>query len=101
MYPLLRKLKADGLVTTYLQEASGGPPRKYYKLTQLGEGAGSRPVRERKYISGCQCGILVLSAKIMRAADCNSFVGKPSGFSDSQSSPAGSFPGRAAFFIFI
>ena len=37
MYPLLRKLKADGLVTTYLQEASGGPPRKYYKLTQLGE----------------------------------------------------------------
>ena len=37
MYLLLRKLKADGLVTTYLQEASGGPPRKYYKLTQLGE----------------------------------------------------------------
>ena len=37
MYPLLRKLKADGLVTTYLQEESGGPPRKYYKLTQLGE----------------------------------------------------------------
>ena len=37
VYPLLRKLKADGLVTTYLQEASGGPPRKYYKLTQLGE----------------------------------------------------------------
>ena len=34
---LLRKLKADGLVTTYLQEESGGPPRKYYKLTQLGE----------------------------------------------------------------
>ena len=37
VYPLLRKLKADGLVTTYLQEESGGPPRKYYKLTQLGE----------------------------------------------------------------
>ena len=36
VYPLLRKLKADGLVTTYLQEESGGPPRKYYKLTQLG-----------------------------------------------------------------
>lgn len=33
VYPLLRKLKADGLVTTYLQEESGGPPRKYYKLT--------------------------------------------------------------------
>lgn len=37
VYPLLRKMKADGLVTTYLQEESGGPPRKYYKLTQLGE----------------------------------------------------------------
>ncbi len=37
VYPLLRKLKADGLVTTYLQEESGGPPRKYYKLTKLGE----------------------------------------------------------------
>ena len=36
VYPILRKLKADGLLTTYLQEASGGPPRKYYKLTSLG-----------------------------------------------------------------
>ncbi len=36
VYPILRKLKSDGLVTTYLQEASGGPPRKYYKLTDLG-----------------------------------------------------------------
>lgn len=36
VYPILRKLKNDGLVTTYLQEESGGPPRKYYKLTDLG-----------------------------------------------------------------
>ena len=36
VYPLLRKLKADGLLTTYLQEESGGPPRKYNKLTALG-----------------------------------------------------------------
>ena len=36
VYPLLRKLKADGLLTTYLQEESGGPPRKYYRLTDLG-----------------------------------------------------------------
>lgn len=36
VYPILRKLKSDGFVTTYLQEASGGPPRKYYKLTDLG-----------------------------------------------------------------
>lgn len=36
VYPILRKLKTDGLLTTYLQEESGGPPRKYYSLTQLG-----------------------------------------------------------------
>ena len=36
VYPILRKLKADGLLTTYLQEESGGPPRKYYRLTELG-----------------------------------------------------------------
>ncbi len=36
VYPILRKLKSDGLVTTYLQEESGGPPRKYYKLTETG-----------------------------------------------------------------
>ncbi|MBQ9121766.1 MAG: PadR family transcriptional regulator [Clostridia bacterium] len=36
VYPILRKLKADGLLTTYLQEESGGPPRKYYSLTPLG-----------------------------------------------------------------
>ena len=37
VYPILRKLKSDGMLDTYLQEESGGPPRKYYKLTQLGE----------------------------------------------------------------
>ena len=37
VYPILRKLKTEGLVTTYLSEDSGGPPRKYYRLTQLGE----------------------------------------------------------------
>ena len=36
VYPILRKLKADGMLTTYLQEESGGPPRKYYALTALG-----------------------------------------------------------------
>ena len=36
VYPILRKLKSDELVTTYLQEESGGPPRKYYSLTQQG-----------------------------------------------------------------
>ena len=37
VYPILRKLRSEGLVTTYLSEESGGPPRKYYTLTSLGK----------------------------------------------------------------
>ncbi len=36
VYPILRKLKDEGRVTTYLSESSGGPPRKYYAITRLG-----------------------------------------------------------------
>ena len=36
VYPILRKLKSNGMVSTYLSEQSGGPPRKYYILTKLG-----------------------------------------------------------------
>jgi len=36
IYPLLRRLKDEGLVTTYLQESGEGPPRKYYRLTESG-----------------------------------------------------------------
>lgn|SRR5690349_2156369 len=36
IYPLMRRMQEDGLVSTYLVEASGGPPRKYYRLTDGG-----------------------------------------------------------------
>jgi len=36
IYPLMRRMQDDGLVSTYLVEASGGPPRKYYRLTETG-----------------------------------------------------------------
>lgn len=39
LYPLLRKLKQDGLCDTYLSGESGGPPRKYYTLTDKGRQA--------------------------------------------------------------
>ncbi len=35
-YPLLRRLTKEGYFTTYLQESSEGPPRKYYRLTDEG-----------------------------------------------------------------
>ncbi len=36
VYPLMRRMQADGLVDTYLKESTAGPPRKYYKLTAPG-----------------------------------------------------------------
>lgn len=36
IYPLMRRMQADGLVETYLVESPSGPPRKYYRLTQAG-----------------------------------------------------------------
>jgi PadR family transcriptional regulator PadR len=37
IYPLMRRMQDDGLVSTYLVEAPGGPPRKYYRLTEYGK----------------------------------------------------------------
>ena len=55
VYPILRKLKSDGLLTTYLQEESGGPPRKYYKLTELGQGnVSERPCGISELCTVCQ-----------------------------------------------
>lgn len=36
LYPILRKLKSEGLCETYISEQSAGPPRKYYRLTKEG-----------------------------------------------------------------
>ena len=39
IYPLMRRMQADGLVETYLVESNAGPPRKYYRLTRAGKTA--------------------------------------------------------------
>lgn len=39
IYPLLSRLRRDGLVDTTWQESPSGPPRRYYELTPLGETA--------------------------------------------------------------
>jgi PadR family transcriptional regulator len=39
IYPLMRRMQNDDLVTTYLQESASGPSRKYYKLTKAGAAA--------------------------------------------------------------
>ncbi|MDQ3052013.1 MAG: PadR family transcriptional regulator [Bacteroidota bacterium] len=37
LYPLLTRLKNAGLLAYNWVESNAGPPRKYYKLTPLGE----------------------------------------------------------------
>ncbi|MGH3733035.1 MAG: PadR family transcriptional regulator [Acidimicrobiales bacterium] len=37
VYPLLTRLRNDGLVDTYWQESNEGPPRRYYRITPEGE----------------------------------------------------------------
>ena len=37
LYPLLTRLKNTGLLGYRWEESNSGPPRKYYKLTEIGE----------------------------------------------------------------
>ena len=39
IYPLLSRLRRDGLVTTTWNESPSGPPRRYYELTGAGHQA--------------------------------------------------------------
>lgn len=36
VYPLLRRLRADHLLDTFMQDSPAGPPRQYYRLTADG-----------------------------------------------------------------
>jgi len=36
VYPLLRRLRRDGLLQTHWKESEAGPPRQYYELTGSG-----------------------------------------------------------------
>ncbi len=37
IYPILARLQTDGLVTSYSEASRDGPPRKCFKLTELGQ----------------------------------------------------------------
>jgi PadR family transcriptional regulator PadR len=46
VYPLLTRLRNDGLVDSYWEESVEGPPRRYYHLTEKGQQA-LKPFREQ------------------------------------------------------
>jgi len=39
IYPLLSRLRRDGLVATIWRESESGPPRRYYRITEEGQRA--------------------------------------------------------------
>lgn len=39
IYPLLARLRREGLVETEWKESASGPPRRYYRLNELGRQA--------------------------------------------------------------
>jgi PadR family transcriptional regulator PadR len=46
IYPLLARLRRDGLTQTTWRESESGPPRRYYRLTNQGELALAAFVRD-------------------------------------------------------
>jgi PadR family transcriptional regulator PadR len=46
IYPLLARLRRDGLVDTNWRESAAGPPRRYYSLTTEGRAALEQFIRE-------------------------------------------------------
>ncbi|SCW66983.1 PadR family transcriptional regulator, regulatory protein PadR [Ruminococcaceae bacterium YRB3002] len=58
VYPLLRKLASSGEVSTYLQESTSGPPRKYYSLTDKGRERLTKDMEEWKEFTAMVSGIL-------------------------------------------
>jgi PadR family transcriptional regulator PadR len=46
IYPLLSRLRRDGLVETTWRESESGPPRRYYRLTREGQRALDTFVRD-------------------------------------------------------
>ena len=54
LYPLLTRLKKDGLLSYEWRESTQGPPRKYYALTLDGE----------TFLAGLDCAWNELSATV-------------------------------------
>jgi PadR family transcriptional regulator len=46
VYPLLRRLRREGLLEAFWQESASGPPRQYYRLTTAGRSTLNRMRRQ-------------------------------------------------------
>lgn len=51
VYPLLTRMEKTGTVTSYKAPSPEGPPRKYYRLTSLGEQELSKGTQQWNHLS--------------------------------------------------
>src|SRR3990172_10312162 len=51
LYPLLSKMRREGLVDYEWRESEAGPPRKYYKLTDKGAAQPAELAEDRRGIN--------------------------------------------------
>jgi PadR family transcriptional regulator PadR len=67
IYPLLGRLERDGLVDTYRAASNGGPPRKYYRLTEGGRRVLAAGVSEWRAARDAVDAVLALAEAEVRA----------------------------------
>jgi len=77
IYPLLSRLKKQGLVSTRLEESSEGPARKYYRLTNSGRLVGEEM---QAYFADMAKGVAGLGGQV-------DFTGASSEFPKGQTRP--------------
>jgi PadR family transcriptional regulator PadR len=66
IYPVLGRLERDGFVETHRAASNGGPPRKYYSLSQEGERALQAGVSEWQVVRDAVDGALgLVKAEVM------------------------------------
>lgn len=68
IYPLMRRMQAEGLVETYMVESPAGPSRKYYRLTEAGRASLEAQGREWRGFVGAVEAILEPGAQSGGAA---------------------------------
>ncbi|MCL4521408.1 MAG: PadR family transcriptional regulator [Firmicutes bacterium] len=61
IYPLLARLRRDGLVDTVWRESSEGPPRRYYALTPTGTEALAQFRRQWTEFTGAVTALLEIA----------------------------------------
>lgn len=69
IYPLLKRLKKEGFLTSYLKESPDGPPRKYYQITDIGKGKKDELVAEWNSFSAGVNNLLQSNADILEGDD--------------------------------